>query len=75
MKNQISLKVKITKTHVITDEGRVKCVGVPLGIQYGRLMDHFHGDWATASKVQTLFNKQFSAEKRRKFWNPGHVIE
>ncbi len=70
-----SLKIKITKTHVITPLGRVQCVGIPLGIQYGRLMDHFHGDYVTADKVQTLFNKQFPAEKRRKFWNPGHVIQ
>ena len=67
--------IEITKTHVISPLGKVKCVGFTLAIQYGRLTDHFKGDWATADKVQNLFNRQFPAAKRRKFWTPGHVIK
>jgi len=67
--------VSFTKTHATTPNGRVKLVGVPLGRQYGKLMDHFHGDWQFAGEVQDAFNKQFPLRKRLKFWNPGHVIE
>lgn len=53
----------------------LRLTGLTLSRQYARLIDFFGGDWRRADKVQNKFNRRFPAAKRRKFWNPGHVIQ
>ena len=67
-------KLRFTRHYLHYGSRSVRLTGITLSRQYGRLIDFFKGDWQTANRVQTMFNKQFPVKTRRNFYRPGHVI-